>query len=572
MRLIRLSANHDTFKTVQFNASGLTLIVGSKTKGGETYNGVGKSLIIALVHFCLGANKNDEFGSKIPQWEFTLEFELAGQRHSISRNTSNQGVFLLDNQQMNQTEFNNWMEERLFFIPEGVKKLTFRSLLPKFMRRGSKEYVDPRDTSDKSEYDMLIRNAFLLGLDVNLIAKKAIIRDEIVRIQKLRDNFKNDTLLKDFYSGGKDTEIHLNHLEHQIRELEQDKDKFSVAENYHELQKAADQAATEIDNNKNTLFLIGHAIENINKSLKEQPDLPLERLHSLYNELTNAFKPESLKRLDELAGFHKRLLENRIARLSQEKLRLLDQQKSIEATLKKKQSALDKQLLVLGQARALDQYTAIVNHIAALSGQAEKLRDYQKIEREYSNKEAVLQGQLSEEVIKTNNYLEETRELRDRHTGIFKELVNRFYPGKIAGISIHNNDGDNKKRFDFEVHVENDSSDGINEVRIFCYDMTLLTLRQGHKIDFIFHDSRLFANMDVRQRAMLFRIAHECADRLGIQYIATLNPDFISGMETEFSDKELQSIIKDNIVLELKDDSYAGKLLGIQVDMHYDRK
>lgn len=571
MRLIRLSANRDTFKTINFNASGLTLIVGSKTKGGETYNGVGKSLIVALLHFCLGANKNDEFSSKIPQWEFTLEFELAGQRHSISRNTSNQGVFLLDNQSINQAAFNNWMEERLFFIPEGVKKLTFRSLLPKFMRRGSKEYVDPLNTSDRSDYDILIRNAFLLGLDVDLIAKKAILRDEIVRIKNLRENFKNDTLLKDFYSGGKDTEIHLNHLEHQIRELERAKEKFVVAENYHELQKAADQIATEIDNNKNTLFLIGHAIENINKSIKEQPDIALERLQSLYGELTHAFKPESLKRLDELDGFHKRMLENRIARLSQEKLRLIDQQKAIEATLKKKQSELDKQLHILGQTGALDQYTAMVNQIATLSSQAEKLRDYQTIEREYSNKEADLKGQLNDEVIKSNNYLEETHEFRDRHTGIFKKFVDRFYPGKIAGISIQNNDGDNKIRFDLDVHVENDSSDGINEVRIFCYDMTLLTLRQGHKVGFVFHDSRLFANMDVRQRAMLFRVANECAVTLGIQYVATLNPDFISGMVAEFSTEEMQSLIKNNIVLELKDDSNAGKLLGIQVDMHYDR-
>ena len=54
MRLIRLSANRESFKPVMFNETGLTLIVGSKTKGGETYNGVGKSLIVALLHFCLG--------------------------------------------------------------------------------------------------------------------------------------------------------------------------------------------------------------------------------------------------------------------------------------------------------------------------------------------------------------------------------------------------------------------------------------------------------------------------------------------------------------------------------------
>jgi hypothetical protein len=41
---------------------------------------------------------------------------------------------------------------------------------------------------------------------------------------------------------------------------------------------------------------------------------------------------------------------------------------------------------------------------------------------------------------------------------------------------------------------------------------------------------------------------------------------------TEYSAEEMQSLIKANIVLELKDDSDAGKLLEIQLDMHYDRK
>ncbi len=571
MRLIRLSANHESFKPIRFNDTGLTLIVGSKTKGGDTYNGVGKSLIVALLHFCLGSKKNGEFEAKIPKWEFTLAFDLLNQRHTVSRNTSAQSVMLLDNKEMTLPGFNAWMEDRLFSIPDDVKSLSYRALLPKFIRRGQAQYVEPLDTGDRSDYDRLVRNAYLLGLEVHLVARKAELRDEILRIQGLRNNFTKDQLLREFYSGGKNAEIHLGHLETQIKKLEDDKEKFIVAENYHDLRRAADNLAEQIANDTNTTFLIKSTVENINKSIKEQPDVPLARIRNLYGELTQAFKPESMKRMEDLSEFHKRLLENRVARLSREKLRLLDQLKELEAELRIKQAALDKHLQTLGQAGALDQYTAIVNQIAALGAQAQKLRDYQNIDREYSNKEANLKGQMSEEVIKTNAYLEDTRALRDRHTGAFKDFVARFYPNKVAGISIHNNDGDNKTRFDLAVQIENDSSDGINEVRIFCYDLTLLSLRQGHKVGFIFHDSRLFANMDVRQRAMLFKLADETTYNLGCQYIATLNPDFISGMEDELSEDDFKRVISDNIVLTLKDDSPASKLLGIQVDMRYEK-
>jgi uncharacterized protein YydD (DUF2326 family) len=333
----------------------------------------------------------------------------------------------------------------------------------------------------------------------------------------------------------------------------------------------ADDMAEQIANDTNTVFLIRSAIENINKSLQEQPDVPLTRLQSLYGELTQAFKPESLKRLEELSGFHKRLLANRVARLSREKLRLLEQLKELEAALHTKQASLDKSLQMLGQAKALDQYTTIVNQIAELGAQAQKLRDYQNIDREYSNREAALKGKMSDEIITTNTYLDETRSLREERAGVFKDYVARFYPNKIAGISIQNNDGDNKTRFDLAVQIEDDSSDGINEVRIFCYDLTILSLRQGHKVGFVFHDSRLFANMDVRQRAKLFKLADEVTTSLGCQYIATLNPDFVTSMEGEFTVEEFKRLFADNVVLTLKDDSPASKLLGIQVDMHYDR-
>lgn len=571
MRLIRLSANHESFKTVKFNETGLTLIVGSKTKGGDTYNGVGKSLIVVLLHFCLGSKKNAEFETKIPTWEFTLEFELLNLRHTVSRNTSAQNIMLLDNKEMTLTAFNAWMGDRLFSVPDDVKGLSYRALLPKFIRRGQAQYVEPLDTGERSEYDRLVRSAFLLGLEVHLVSRKAELRDEIVRIQKLRNNFKKDQLLREFYSGGKNAEVHLSHIDAQIKKLEQDKEKFVVAENYHDLRSEADSLSEQIANDTNTMFLIRSTIENISKSIKEQPDVPLVRIQNLYGELTRAFKPESLKRMEDLSEFHKRLLGNRVARLSREKLRLLDQLKELEAALRTKQAALDRHLKILGQAGALDQYTAIVNQIAALGAQAQKLRDYQNIDREYSNREAGLKGQMSEEVIKTNAYLEDTRDLRDRQTSMFKEFVAQFYPNKVAGISIHNNDGDNKTRFDLAVEVEDDSSDGINEVRLFCYDLTLLSLRQGHKVGFIFHDSRLFANMDVRQRAMLFKLADETTNALGCQYIATLNPDFISGMEDEFTEEDFKRIIADNIVLTLKDDSPAGKLLGIKVDMRYEK-
>ncbi len=570
MRLVKLSANQSSFKTVNFNPTGLTLIVGTQSKKGSTYNGVGKSLIIELLHFCLGSNKIDEFEIKIPQWEFNLEFIVNEKRHTVSRNTSAQGVVYLDHVETKLAQYNQWLEQRLFSIPDGISGLTYRSLIPKFLRRGVKQYVDPKDTSDYSDYDLLVRNAFLLGIDVQLIARKAAIRSEIIKLKQLRKNFKNDPLLKEFYSGGRDVDILVGHLESKVAELSEKKSKFVVAENFYELQKAADELAVEIESSKNNIFLWRAAIENINNSMHEQPDIALERVNALYGQLLVAVKTEALKKLEEISSFHQSLLKNRLARLSKEKLRLLDQVSSAEAALRKKQLELDERLQALNGSQALDQYTALVAEISDLSSQLQKVKDYKAIELEYSNRSADLDVRLGVEVKNTNAYLEDTRPAREENFSVFKKYVGEFYPNAPCGITLHNNEGNNQKRFDFDVRVENDSSDGINEVRIFCYDLTLLSLKQNHKVGFIFHDGRLFANMDVRQRAKLFNLADKVTRNMGAQYIATLNPDFITGMESQFSPEEFTRLIKNNIVLELKDDSASSKLLGIQVDLHYE--
>lgn len=572
MRLVKLYANRETFKTVHFNETGLTLIVGAKTNQGSTYNGVGKSLIVELLHFCLGSKKNSEFEKKIPQWEFSLDFKINGTKHVVSRNTSSQGIVHLDHKEIKLAELNDWFESNLFNIPSDIPGLTYRSLLPKFLRRGLKQYVDPRDTGDFSEYEMLVRNAFLLGIDVNLISKKMVVRSEITRLKQLRQNFKDDPLLKDFYSGGRDSDILLSHLDQKIQGLSKKRDEFVVAENFYELQKSADALAVSIEQDKNLIFLWRSAVENISDSMVEQPYISLDRVNALYGELLENFKSFALKKLDEVTDFHKRMLENRIARLSSEKLRLIDQISKAEIELRKRQKDLDDALRTLNHSQALDQYTVLVGEISDLIAQAQKVRDYKAIDIKYSNQAADLEGVLSEEVKNTNNYLEETKDYRESNFSVFKSFVSEFYPNSPAGITFHNNEGNNQKRFDFDVKVENDSSDGINEVRIFCYDLTLLALRQNHKMDFIFHDGRLFANMDVRQRAQVFTLADKVVGNLGAQYIATLNPDFISGMSEEFTSDEYQRLIVDNTVLELRDDSPSGKLLGIQVDMNYESK
>lgn len=578
MRLIRLTANHASFKTVEFNRDGLTLIIGVKTsdegkeksKRDKTYNGVGKSLLIELLHFCLGTQKNEALENAIPHWEFSLNFEINGIEHTVTRNTSSQNKVFLDNQELSLNKYKDLIEARVFHIPPDIPGLTFRPLISKFIRPTSKSYVVPDATSsDYAPYEALIRNAFLLGLDTELISEKSKLRREFVDTEALIKSFEKDPVINEFFRGGQDVDITIRDSQEEISRLEEELKRFEVAANYYEIQQEADALSNKVFDIKNQIVLLRNAISSIDASLKQRPDISRERVVRLYGEVRVAFQPETIKYLKDVETFHATLLENRIARLSKDRLQFQKELSSLEQEITSGQKELDKKLALLGSSRALDQFVAITKQIAELKAQSQKLKDYKELKQIYSDNLARISTKLSTAIIKTNAYLADYEADIEKKLSPFRSFSKRFYPKAPAGITLKNNEGDNQLRFDLDVRIQNDASDGVNEVRIYCFDMTLLLARHMHTVNFVIHDSRLFSDIDPRQRAILFKTASEVCKSHGFQYIATVNQDQIESMAGEFSPDELKRIIYDNVKLELKDDSPESKLLGIQVDLHY---
>jgi len=104
MQLIKVYANNESFRTVKFNPSGLNFIVAKqknpeKNDEGKTYNGVGKSLLVRIINYCLGASKDRYVGfcEKLEGWEFYLDFTIGTRHFTAKRSTGEpQNVVLND--------------------------------------------------------------------------------------------------------------------------------------------------------------------------------------------------------------------------------------------------------------------------------------------------------------------------------------------------------------------------------------------------------------------------------------------------------------------------------------------
>lgn len=578
MHLISLTANKKSFRAVKFNKTGLSFIVAKQKNPGEsdkgkTYNGVGKSLIVALIHFCLGADKKyyKTFEDKLPDWIFTLHFKISRTRYAVSRSTNDQNKITINDEELSVSKFNSKMGELCFDLPPDIQYLSFRSLLPFFIRPRRGSYVD-FDIPAKVgfEYQQQLYNAFLLGLDVHLAQQKRILRKDEIRIKELTNNIKKDTLLKEFFSGNKDATLAVQDLNDNINKLEKDVRDFRVAEDYYDVKNDADKVERNLADVQNEITLIQNQIINIQQSLKISPDLGRESIENVYNEVRVYFPEKVSKTLKQLEGFYKQLSENRIRRLTQQKQSYIRRQDINIKEKKKLETKLDNKLQYLGAHKALDVLVKVNDQLSALKNERDGLVKYSELMEDYHSKNLKIKEDLLEATKQTDQYLNEIKEITDSFRSFFRKLAKRIYPQVSSGITIYNDEGENQVRFDIDAKIESDTSDGINHVKIFCYDITLVFKGFGHSIRSIFHDSRIFDGIDERQKAELFKIAHEMFSDTGYQYIATVNQNQLEEIKKHMSEEEFKLTVTDNTVLTLTDGSDSEKLLGIKVDINYE--
>lgn len=575
MQLLRVYSTQSSFKEVKFNPTGLSFIVAEqKSQGssqkGQTYNGVGKSLLVRIIHFCFGAGIRDykNFCEKLPEWDFSVDFIIKDKAYTAKRSTDNYGRISLNDEEMSVTKFNKIMQNLCFEIPTDIKFLSFRSLLPFFIRPTKESYaLYDRPGKANSMYQSFLYNAFLLGLDVGLVQNKYNNRKEKERIKKLENNFENDSLLRDFFTGNKDVDLTIVDLDEKVNRLESNLKEFKVAEDYYEIQKKADYNEKILFELSNEVIMLQNNLQNIDENLMNSPDMNKEDIKAIYEESKILFSDKLMKTLNELEDFHEKLIYNREKRLLEQRNKKSVQMQEKISNIEKLQDKLNKDMKYLGDHQALDLFVSVNNQKANLESERDNLKKYQTLQQEYKKKERQFELNLIESTQIAEEYLNEIQSEVVELRNYFRKLAKGFYPDSVTGLTIENNDGDNQLRFNINAKIESDTSDGINNVKIFCYDLTLLFLGNNHNINFVFHDSRLFDGIDERQKAEMFKIVHNEFYGQNKQYIATVNQNQLEELKRHLTTDELQEIITDNVILRLTDESDVEKLLGIKVDM-----
>ena len=578
--ILSVRSNMSSFKQVEFKP-GFNVILADRTKEstrGDSRNGLGKTTLFEIIHFCLGAGSRRNQGllvAPLNGWAFTLDIQIEDRSLAVTRSTDEpnrvqvQGDIgeladIGDRQDgvltLRTPDWNTFLGEKLFGLnlEETTPKYqpAFRSLFSYLIRRGRDAFSSPfNHHRSQREWDKQVNNAFLLDLAWQHASELQELKDNENALNGLR-RAARDGLLQGLIGKLGNLEAERTRLNSEIRRQSETLQSFRVHPRYAEIEQEANELTSRIQQMSNANISDGRLLDLYRLSLQDDQDPGIDELLEVYEEVGVTMPDMVRHRLDEVQDFHHQIVSNRQTYLQSEIQRIESgrSQRNLELQADSEKRA---QLLgVLQNHGALQEYTALQElHLDLVSRRNDvdnRISNLQRFEQGRSelrvNRELLLQTARRD--------FEERREARASAINIFNSNSQSLYsaPGNLV-VNVADTG------FRFDVDIMRSGSQGINNMKIFCYDLMLAQLWATKQPSprLLMHDSTIFDGVDERQVAQSLELAQQEADTNGFQYVCALNSDTLPN--DEFSpDFELQSFVR----LRLTDESEEGGLLGIR--------
>lgn len=574
MYISKLTANKESFNTIHFFSNDLNIILGSKGENGnsstnETVNGVGKTLSIKLIDYCLGSRQDAHKEiSKLSGWEFELLLVDDNRNYQIRR-YADTGKVCLNNKDMNLSQFNDTLAIEFFKHTEEYQYVSFRNLISRYLRIPKHAYLSwEKYKAKEDDFKSLLLNAFLLGLELDLIIKKINFKEEINKIDKSKSYLQNDSTIKGIMNGA-DVNIGMNNLVKEIQTLEEQLSNFKISEGYNDVKKEIEESKFLKNDIINQGAKFSNIISSINENLDIKLDITNKKVEELYMESQVLFPKEMIKNLEEITLFHKKLIEGRKLRLIKDKLLYMSKREKLENKLKLLDNKINYDMEFIKDKVSTTEYERLQNRLVELKIQFEKMQQYGRVLKEFEYKKADIQANMARDNVASIKYIDEINDYKTELSVQFQKYVDFIYgENKYSGIDIVNNPGANKLRFDINVFIQDDGSGGIGNVKLFCMDLILWERKINSSIEFLYHDGVLFSEVDPRQCYKMLKLAYQICQKNKLEYIFNMNYDMydnIKEVALNVGDKEFEKHLDDCIRMRLKDDSPKHKLLGIQI-------
>jgi len=575
----RIFSTSPTFKAMKFRP-GLNIVLSDKSRGAsdlQTRNRAGKSSLVELIHFLTGGNCDPDSifrDDALVNATFAAEIDVAGQPTAVERSGSEpsklevsgdtsswpmqpkkekkSGRILISN--------TNWKAVlgKLFFNlainEEEHEKYSpsFRSLFAYFVRRESAgAFREPiQQSSEQLTWDQQVAVSFLIGFDWTLPQAWQRLRDREKALGMLKQGAK-DGVFGELIGKAADFRTQLTLAEERAKQMELRLSSFRVLPEYHDLEKEASRLTRDINELTNQNALDRQLVTELEKAIASEIPPPITNLAEVYQEAGVVLPITVLRRFEDVKRFHESVINNRKTNLQQETTdaaQRISRNESAQSQMVERRAEI---MTLLRTSGALEHYTKLQGELAKLQAQTESLRQRLRTAEALETGQTELRIERAQLLTRLRQDYHEQADLCKSAILAFEELSSNLYenPGSLT-ISAE----ESGPRFEVRIHGE--KSKGINNMQIFCFDWMLSQLCAARKIGpgFLVHDSHLFDGSDERQVAKALQLGDTTAEKIGWQYIVTMNSDVLP---REFENHP--SIVKPRLL-----DSDDGGLFGLR--------
>ena len=543
-----ITANQPSFRPVKLKP-GLNVILADRREESsrrDTRNGLGKSTLIEIIHFCLGAKVIRGRGLAIPaleEWAFSMEMVLRGNRLTVTRaiNAPNTvtvsglgenwsdipDVNLMGEHSFTQAEWRTFLGRALFSLPTSDAPKynpSFRSLISYFIRRGHNAFGDPFVHSRYQQtWDVQLHMALLLGLEWRHAVRWQGIKDRNKDLRSLRKLVDRGAVP---YVGGSIGELEAERvtLTQEIEDSARALSNFRVHPQYESIRREADHVTEELHASANANLLAGRRLKLYQQAIESEEPPSGDSVEKVYEEMGVVFAKNVRRSLAEAREFYGLVVKDRRRFLQKEISRLERRMAETHRKIRELTETRADLLQVLSTHGALDEMVKLQERHAARCEDLERVKTQIARRRQMEADERRIARDKADLADLAAHDHEERRDIWKTPVRLFNLNSQALYkaPGHLV---IDTTDSGLK----FNIEISKSGSDGIGKMKIFCFDLALLEFSASRdlSIDFLVHDSEMYDGVDSRQRAAALERASEITDDTGTQYICALNSDMV---------------------------------------------
>ena len=581
----QISSDLETFKTLDFK-QGLNIVLADKSEGAtnlQTRNSTGKSSLVELINFLCGSNVATDsifVLDALINSSFDMVVDIGGEESTIRRSgkdskniqvtghvdkwpilpelNESTGMYDISNDNWKHTLGNLWFGLDAPPDKNNAYQPSFRSLFPYLARRQSDNGFQNynQHSSKQMPWNQQVAISYFLGLDWRISQGIKNLKEKEKLLKNFGSAVRSGKLGPHFEKYG-DLRTKLTVADKNVKELRTQLNEFQVIPKYHELELEANEITTNIKQLGEENFIDRRSIDELDSSLQEEQAPDSSDLKQLYEEAGVVLPDLLQRRLDDVKEFHKAIIKNRRfhldAELTSAKKRIEDRDEKM-TTLDERRGQI---MRVLKSGGAFEQYTTMQEELSREEANAQTIRQRLETAKNFESTKRELTIEQNRLTQALQSDIEERSDFLDDAINTFGDLSRLLY-GKEGRLIINAEDSGPT----FEINIDGWRGEGINNMRIFCFDLMLMELctARGQSPGFLVHDSHLFDGVDKRQVAKALQLGAERAKKAGFQYIVTMNSDKIP---MEYFDKDFN--VNDYVLrTKLTDASTSGGLFGIR--------